>query len=102
MRQLAALGMLLVLLLTGTAFAADAPDFELDNLEGDEVSLADLLKEFSHVCQANIIFFRNLSEEAWERTGTVNDHPASVRAIAYNMVNHVRHHLDGLRSHYLS
>jgi peroxiredoxin len=45
MRQIAALGMLLLLLLTGTAFAADAPDFELDNLDGDEVSLDDLLKE---------------------------------------------------------
>ena len=81
------------------------PGFDQDlfiaNGNFNSISLADLRKEFSHVCQANIIFFKNLTDEAWEQTGTVNDHPASVRAIVYNMVNHVRHHLDGLRLHYL-
>ncbi len=67
----------------------------------NSISLADLIKEFSNLCQANIIFFQNLSDEAWSRTGTVNDNPASVSAIAYNMVNHVRHHINSLRSHYL-
>lgn len=76
-------------------------DLLTDNGNFNAVSLADLLAEFSHLCQANILFFQNLSEEAWERTGTVNDNPASVRAIAYNMVNHTRHHLNVLRSHYL-
>lgn len=76
-------------------------DLLTDNGNFNSISLADLLKEFSHLCQANIIFFQNLTDEAWERTGTVNDTPASVRAIAYNMVNHVRHHIDSLRLHYL-
>jgi DinB superfamily len=75
-------------------------DLLTDNGNFNSISLADLRTEFSHLCQANIIFFQNLSEEAWERTGTVNDTPASVRAIAYNMVNHTRHHIDSLRSHY--
>lgn len=77
-------------------------DLLTDNGNFNAVSLAALLEEFSHLCQANIIFFQNLSEEAWARTGTVNDTPASVRAIAYNMVNHVRHHLDILRLRYLA
>lgn len=76
-------------------------DLLTDNGNFNSTSLADLIQEFSHLCRANIIFFQNLSEEAWERTGTVNDTPASVRAIAYNMVNHVRHHLDVLRLRYL-
>ncbi len=75
-------------------------DLLTDNSNFNSISLADLRTEFSHILQANIIFFQNLSEEAWERTGTVNDTTASVRAIAYNMVNHTRHHLDSLRSHY--
>ena len=81
------------------------PGFEQDlfiaNGNFNSISLADLVEEFSHVLRANIIFFQNLSDEAWERTGTVNDHPVTVRALAYNMVNHGRHHINSLRLHYL-
>lgn len=81
------------------------PGFEQDlfiaNGNFNSISLADLVKEFTNILQANILFFQNLSDEAWERTGTVNDHPVTVRALAYNMVNHVRHHIDSLRLHYL-
>jgi len=84
-----------------TPLAGFDQDLLTDNGNFNSISLADLLKEFSHLCQANIIFFQNLTDEAWERTGTVNDTSASVSAIAYNMVNHVRHHIDSLRHHYL-
>lgn len=81
------------------------PGFDQDlfiaNGNFNSISLADLVKEFSNLLQANIIFFQNLSDEAWERTGTANDNLVSVRALAYNMVNHVRHHINGLKSHYL-
>jgi hypothetical protein len=81
------------------------PGFEQDlfiaNGNFNSISLADLVKEFTNILQANLLFFQNLSDEAWERTGTVNDHPVTVRALAYNMVNHVRHHINGLRLHYL-
>lgn len=76
-------------------------DLSIANGNFNSISLADLIKEFSNLCQANIIFFQNLSDEAWSRTGTTNDNPVSVRALAYNMVNHVRHHINSLRSHYL-
>ena len=65
-------------------------------------SLADLVEEFLYVLRADLIFFQNLTDEAWARTGTANDHRVSVSALAYNMVNHIRHHLDGLRLHYLN
>lgn len=77
-------------------------DLLTDNGNFNQISLADLLAEFSHLSEANIIFFQNLTDEAWNQTGTVNDTPATVRAIAYNMVNHVRHHLNILRLRYLS
>lgn len=64
-------------------------------------SLAGLVKEFLHILRADIIFFQNLNDEAWARTGTANDYTVSVSALAYNMVNHIRHHLDSLRIHYL-
>jgi len=85
-----------------TPLAGFDQDIFIANGNFNSIPLADLLAEFSNICRANIIFFQNLSDAAWERTGTVNDTPASVRAIAYNMVNHVRHHLDSLRAHYLS
>lgn len=81
------------------------PGFEQDlfiaNGNFNSMSLADLVKELTNLLQANAVFFQNLSDEAWSRTGTVNDHPASVRNIAYNMVNHLRHHIDSFHSHYL-
>jgi len=84
-----------------TPLAGFDQDLLTDNGNFNLISLADLIKEFSHLCQANIIFFQNLNDKAWSRTGTVNDNLASVRAIAYNMVNHVRHHINILRLRYL-
>ncbi len=84
-----------------TPLAGFDQDLFIANGNFNSISLADLIKEFSNLCRANIIFFQNLNDEAWSRTGTVNDNPASVRAIAYNMVNHVRHHINSLRSDYL-
>lgn len=81
------------------------PGFEQDLFVAagnfNSISLADLRKEFTSLLQANLIFFQNLSDEAWARTGTVNDHPVTVRALAYNMVHHIRHHINSLRVHYL-
>jgi hypothetical protein len=84
-----------------TPLAGFDQDLFIANGNFNSISLADLIKEFSNLCQANIIFFQNLSDEAWSRTGTASDNPVSVRALAYNMVNHVRHHINSLRSHYL-
>lgn len=39
-------------------------DLLTDNGNFNSIRLADLLEEFSHLCQANIVFFQNLSDEA--------------------------------------
>lgn len=64
--------------------------------------LADLIKEFSLLRGSNILLFKNLNEEAWQRSGTASDAEVSVRALAYIMVGHVRHHLKILRERYLA
>lgn len=46
--------------------------------------------------------FKNLSDEAWLRSGTASDNPVSVRALAFIMAGHVRHHLNILNERYLS
>ena len=62
--------------------------------------ITDLLEEFLYLRQANIIFFKTLDEKAWSNLGTASNSPVSVRAIAYVMVGHVRHHINILRERY--
>ena len=62
--------------------------------------LADLIVEFSSLRRANCAFFRGLKEGDWDRHGTANNNPASVRALAYIMAGHVRHHFNVLRDRY--
>lgn len=64
------------------------------------INLEDLLSEFRLVRLSNIAMLRNLDEAAWTRMGTANGAPVSVRALAYIMVGHVRHHMGVLRERY--
>jgi hypothetical protein len=63
--------------------------------------LADLIEEFSLLRAANVLLFKNLTEEMWLRRGTASDATVSVRALAFIMVGHVRHHQNILRTRYL-
>ena len=62
--------------------------------------LASLADELALVRAANLPVFRTLSEEEWRNMGTANGHPISVRALAFIMAGHVRHHLDILSERY--
>jgi uncharacterized damage-inducible protein DinB len=62
--------------------------------------LGDLAEQYALVRRANIVFFKNLPAEAWERRGTANQAPVSVRGLAYVIVGHERHHLQVLRERY--
>ena len=77
-------------------------DTFMENSNFDERTIADLLEEFLYLRQANVIFFKTLDEKAWSNIGTASNAPVSVRAIAYVMVGHVRHHVNILRQHYLT
>jgi hypothetical protein len=66
----------------------------------DRVALEDLLSEFRLVRLANIAMLRNLDEDAWRSVGTANDAQVSVRALAFIMAGHVRHHMGVLRERY--
>jgi len=68
----------------------------------DRVELADLLSEFRLVRLSTIAMFRNFDEAAWTRIGTANDNRISVRALAFGMAGHVRHHMKVLREKYLA
>ena len=70
------------------------------NNNSDSRKIADLIEEFSLLRRSNAIFFANLTDEMWARLGTASDNKISVRAIAFIMVGHVRHHERVLRERY--
>jgi len=86
------------------------PGFEQDDYVArakfDRCRLADLVQEFGQVREANLTFLRRLDpldqlgDAAWRRMGTASGKPVSVRALAYIMAGHVRHHLHVLSTRY--
>jgi hypothetical protein len=65
--------------------------------EFDRVPLQELVNEFEAVRRANLYFWRTLDEAAWSRGGKANDTPVTVRALAFIIVGHGRHHTAILR-----
>lgn len=63
--------------------------------------LSDLLAEFRAVRAATVAFFSGLDTEELARRGTANDNPYSVRAVAYIVAGHERHHAAILAERYL-
>lgn len=66
-----------------------------------EVPLEVLVEEFLTVRSGHLLMFQHLPADSWTRLGVANDKPVSVRAIAYVMLGHVRHHLSMLKERYL-
>ena len=85
--------------------ATPLPGFEQDdyisNASFNECKLSDLMSEFEHVRRGNLYMFRNLSDEAWRRRGVASNNEVSVRALAYIIAGHERHHMEILRTRYL-
>ncbi len=83
----------------------DLPGFEQDDWmrasSFNEIHLATLLKEFELLRRANIHLFRNLKPEAWERHGTANGKSVSVRALAFIIAGHEKHHRTIVKERYL-
>jgi len=63
-------------------------------------ALADLAGELTMMRQANLMFLARLNDAEWTYTGTVSGKTISVRAIAYIVAGHVRHHFEILRTRY--
>jgi len=63
-------------------------------------SLAEVIDEFAAIRQSTLCMLSQLDEAAWARTGTANNSPVSVRAIAFIMAGHELHHRNILREKY--
>ena len=66
----------------------------------DARSLADLAAELDAVRRATLALFRGLDAAALSRRGTANDAAVSVRAIAWIIAGHERHHVALLHERY--
>ena len=64
------------------------------------VPLRELADEFVALRRANLQMLRRLEEPQWQAGGQGDNKPITVRALAYVMAGHVRHHLGILRDRY--
>jgi hypothetical protein len=88
----------------GRGDATPLPGFDdqsyVPEQRADDHALADLVGEWGAVRQATLALYRNLPPAAWLRRGVAGDGPISVRALAYVIAGHVRHHLEVLEARY--
>jgi hypothetical protein len=66
----------------------------------DRFPVVDLAREFVGVRRANLLALGRLERAAWAREGNANGSAVSVRALAFIMAGHVRHHAAILASRY--
>jgi hypothetical protein len=85
---------------------AELPGFEQDDYvaaaASDERAWSDLLAELEAVRRTTVLLFRGLRPEAWLRRGVANGNEISVRALAWAIAGHERHHLGIVRDRYLA
>jgi hypothetical protein len=63
----------------------------------ERLTLKSLTEELESVRRATITLFQNLPPEAWARAGIANDKSVTVRALAFIIAGHARHHLAIIR-----
>jgi hypothetical protein len=66
----------------------------------DRRPISSLVDELVLLRQANLALLRGFAPEDWTRTGIASGKPVSVRALAFIMAGHVRHHMNILRDRY--
>jgi DinB superfamily/MOSC domain len=84
--------------------ATPLPGFDEDayvpQARSDDLRLPELAAEWVAARQATITMFGNFPAEAWTRRGSANGQAVSVRALAYIIAGHERHHVETLRTRY--
>lgn len=64
--------------------------------------LSDLVEDFRQVRGATLSLLRILDQEAWLRRGVASNFEVTVRALAYIIAGHARHHQTILEEKYFS
>ena len=77
-------------------------DGYIENSHANDRTFGDLCSEIGETRTANLRLLRTLSDADWKRKGTASESPVSVRALAYIMAGHIRHHVAILKERYLA
>jgi len=81
------------------------PGFEQEDYtpfsKANKRSLKNILQEYKTIRNATLSLFASLNKEDLLRIGTANDHPVSVRALAYHIAGHELHHVNIIKERYL-
>ncbi|MBI4471728.1 MAG: DinB family protein [Acidobacteria bacterium] len=67
----------------------------------DNLRMSDITDEYDAVRRSTTAFFRNLESQAWMRRGVANKVDVTVRALAFIIAGHERHHVEILKTRYL-
>jgi len=78
----------------------DAEKYILSS-DANERHISDLLNEFEAVRYSTIALLNWFADAVLLRTGVMNGHAVSVRALAYHIAGHELHHLGVIRERYL-
>ena len=85
--------------------AAPMPGVEQDDFmavaDFGRQTLPALLAQWRELRAANTSLFETFDADTWKRTGVASDYSVSVRALAYIIAGHERHHMTILRERYL-
>jgi hypothetical protein len=71
-----------------------------DATNADDRTLEDHAREMGAIRAATLALFRGFSPEHFTRSGTASGHTITVRALAYVVAGHERHHVRILRERY--
>ena len=66
----------------------------------DRLTLAELRDDLANVRRASLTLFRGLDPSVWNRRGVANNARVSLRALAYIIPGHERHHIRVLKERY--
>ena len=85
--------------------ATDLPGFDedwyVDNSNGNDRSIEELLEEFKHVRKATLSLFKSFSTEMLAKTGSSNGSDMTVRALGFIIAGHQTHHLKIIKEKYI-
>lgn len=83
----------------------DLPGYNQDaivaNTDIAKYSYEDLVDELVMLRQANLFFFKSLSDEDLKKKGTANGNSVSVGALLFIIYGHIEHHFNILKEKYL-
>ena len=83
---------------------ASLPGFDQDDYVAtanfDSWTAAELAEDFARLRASNLALFEHLTPAQWSQAGLANEKPVTVRALAFIIAGHTRHHLGVLRDRY--